>query len=143
MTQDELNEILDQIRQLEALNRRIKNLRRVGRIEALEIVAELLHKHRLTPRELRSLFSTSRTVLKPLNRTRTGPKTKVAPKYRHPGTGESWAGRGRPPRWLVAAVAEGADRDSFLIANQEKCAADLANEDGYYTSQVADFPSPL
>ncbi|MDT8843794.1 H-NS histone family protein [Paraburkholderia fungorum] len=24
----------------------------------------------------------------------------VAPKYRHPETGETWSGRGRAPRWL-------------------------------------------
>lgn len=40
----------------------------------------------------------------------------VAPKYRHPETGETWTGRGKPPRWLVAAEAGGATRDQFLIA---------------------------
>lgn len=42
------------------------------------------------------------------------PKT-VAPKYRHPESGETWSGRGKPPRWLAAAEAAGADRTSFLI----------------------------
>ena len=39
----------------------------------------------------------------------------VAPKYRHPESGETWTGRGKPPRWLVAAETAGAERDSFLI----------------------------
>src|SRR3954465_13185219 len=32
--------------------------------------------------------------------------TKVAPKFRSP-KGETWAGRGAKPRWLVAAIKEG------------------------------------
>jgi DNA-binding protein H-NS len=39
---------------------------------------------------------------------------KVAPKYRGPA-GETWAGRGARPRWLVAAVKEGRKLDDFLI----------------------------
>jgi len=43
------------------------------------------------------------------------PAKQVAPKYRHPETGATWTGRGKPPRWLVAAEAAGATRDQFLI----------------------------
>jgi DNA-binding protein H-NS len=39
---------------------------------------------------------------------------KVPPKYRGPN-GESWAGRGAKPRWLVAAMKKGKKLDSFLI----------------------------
>ncbi|VFR20097.1 DNA-binding protein H-NS [plant metagenome] len=42
-------------------------------------------------------------------------KKTVAPKYRHPDTGETWSGRGKPPRWLAAAEEQGAKRESFLI----------------------------
>ncbi|CAB3886121.1 H-NS family nucleoid-associated regulatory protein [Achromobacter anxifer] len=42
-------------------------------------------------------------------------KRAVAPKYRHPQTGETWSGRGKAPRWLAAEEAAGAARDSFLI----------------------------
>jgi DNA-binding protein H-NS len=40
---------------------------------------------------------------------------KVAPKYRGPG-GETWAGRGARPRWLMAALKNGKKLDDFLIA---------------------------
>lgn len=43
-------------------------------------------------------------------------KREVAPKYRHPDSGETWSGRGKAPRWLVAAEAAGSSRESFLIA---------------------------
>ena len=38
----------------------------------------------------------------------------VAAKYRGPG-GESWTGRGLPPRWLKAQIALGRTKDEFLI----------------------------
>lgn len=41
-------------------------------------------------------------------------RAKVAPKYRGP-KGETWTGRGRAPRWLVALEAQGKKRESFLI----------------------------
>ena len=39
---------------------------------------------------------------------------KVPPKYRS-RSGETWAGRGARPRWLVAAVKGGKKLDDFLI----------------------------
>ena len=39
---------------------------------------------------------------------------KVPPKYRGP-SGETWAGRGARPRWLVAAIKGGKKIDEFLI----------------------------
>jgi DNA-binding protein H-NS len=39
---------------------------------------------------------------------------KVSPKYRGP-SGETWAGRGVRPRWLVAAIKGGKKIDHFLI----------------------------
>jgi DNA-binding protein H-NS len=39
---------------------------------------------------------------------------KVPPKYRGP-SGETWAGRGARPRWLVASIKRGKKLDDFLI----------------------------
>lgn len=41
---------------------------------------------------------------------------KVAPKYRNPiNPTETWAGRGKPPRWLAAEVATGKKLEDYLI----------------------------
>jgi len=40
---------------------------------------------------------------------------KVAPKYRD-DKGNTWTGRGKTPRWLVAAEKAGKSRDTFKIA---------------------------
>jgi DNA-binding protein H-NS len=44
---------------------------------------------------------------------------KVPPKYRGP-SGETWAGRGAKPRWLVAAIKGGKKLDGFLIDKARK-----------------------
>jgi DNA-binding protein H-NS len=46
---------------------------------------------------------------------------KVAPKYRDT-SGNTWSGRGVQPRWMSAAIKEGAKRDDFLIAKPAKAA---------------------
>lgn len=38
----------------------------------------------------------------------------VAPKYQSPD-GETWAGRGKTPRWLSALLAKGRHKQEFLI----------------------------
>jgi DNA-binding protein H-NS len=41
---------------------------------------------------------------------------KVAPKYRNPANAEeTWAGRGKPPRWLATYLDQGRRIDEFLI----------------------------
>lgn len=39
----------------------------------------------------------------------------VAPKFRNPATGETWAERGKKPRGLVAQIEAGKTIESFLI----------------------------
>lgn len=36
-------------------------------------------------------------------------------KYRNPHSGETWSGRGRLPRWMVALIEQGAKREDFRI----------------------------
>lgn len=48
-------------------------------------------------------------------RSATKGKT-VAPKYINPeNSAETWTGRGRKPKWLVAKLAKGANMDEFAI----------------------------
>jgi len=43
----------------------------------------------------------------------------VAPKYRGPN-GDTWSGRGIPPKWLSALEATGRRRDEFLIGKDDE-----------------------
>lgn len=42
-------------------------------------------------------------------------RSKVAPKYKDPESGQTWAGRGLQPRWLREAIASGKSASDFLI----------------------------
>jgi DNA-binding protein H-NS len=41
------------------------------------------------------------------------PAQSPAVKYRNPGTGETWSGKGRPPKWLTLAERQGRGREEF------------------------------
>jgi DNA-binding protein H-NS len=67
-------------------------------------------------RQLASLTGSS--VTKGATRGRPAHSLKgrtVEPRYKGP-TGETWAGRGATPRWMVEAVKGGAKKEDFLIA---------------------------
>ena len=83
-------------------------------------VDQRLHEHRV---ELQKQLERMDKALAPLGGERVRPGRlggsalkgrKVAPKYRGP-SGETWAGRGARPRWLVAAIKEGKKLENFLI----------------------------
>ena len=40
----------------------------------------------------------------------------VLPRYRNPQTFETWSGRGKRPRWLVAAIKSGRKIEEFLMS---------------------------
>jgi DNA-binding protein H-NS len=42
---------------------------------------------------------------------------RVLPKYRNPQTSETWSGRGKRPRWLVAAMKSGHKIEEFKISD--------------------------
>jgi DNA-binding protein H-NS len=94
------------------------NLSRLN-VEALmdlrDQVEQRLREHRVTIQE-----QLERIALLGGERVRRGQRgsalkgRKVPPKYRN-SSGETWAGRGAKPRWLVDAIKEGKKLDDFLI----------------------------
>ena len=60
---------------------------------------------------------TSSAPAKSARKTTKGYKLgKVAPKYRNPANAEeTWAGRGKPPRWLATYLDQGRQIEEFLI----------------------------
>ena len=81
-----------------------------GLMDLRERVEETLHKRRAELHQQLAALGVTRVV-------RGGGSTlkgrKVPPKYRSP-SGETWAGRGEKPRWLVA-IKGGKKLDDFLI----------------------------
>jgi DNA-binding protein H-NS len=53
-------------------------------------------------------------------KARSAKGAKVAPKYQHPKTGETWSGRGGVAGWLAREIKNGKKREDFLIAKPAK-----------------------
>ena len=98
------------------------NLSRMDVASLMELrkrVADALSSHRATiEKQLEALGSSiaslGRGKIAPSRRGSSLKGKKVAPKYRSP-SGETWAGRGARPRWLVAAIKGGKKLESFSI----------------------------
>ena len=64
-----------------------------------------------------STTATASAEVKPGRKSTKGRKLgKVAPKYRNPANPkETWAGRGKQPKWLAAETSKGRKLEDFLI----------------------------
>jgi len=81
------------IKQREELESKIKSIKQSERDSDITMIKGLIAKHSLVAQDLFSDIS-----------------IKVEPKYVNPETGETWAGRGKTPKWLV-----GKDKTQFEI----------------------------
>lgn len=70
--------------------------------KAIAEVREKIQEYGLTEADL---FSSDK-------KTRKAGSPTVKPKYRHPETGETWTGRGKPPKWIA-----GKNKDDYLIGS--------------------------
>ncbi|MDB5846691.1 MAG: histone [Rhodoferax sp.] len=95
------------LQQREALERQISEARQRENAQALSQVRALVADFDLTPEDV---FPTTKTRGAKSTAVK-GSKAKVAPKYRNPETGDTWTGRGKPPRWI-----QDKERTQFLIA---------------------------
>jgi DNA-binding protein H-NS len=85
-------------------------------VEALmdlrERVDEILHRRRAELQQQLAALGVTRAVRRGGGSALKG--RKVPPKYRS-RSGETWAGRGAKPRWLVDAIKGGRKLDDFRI----------------------------
>ena len=118
------------IKQIEALTKRADTLRAAEsrRIEtAVKSIKAQMHKHGVTVAHLSAtgtaLKATDGKSMVTLGASRakagsalkaTDKRLKVKPKYRNK-KGETWAGRGKTPQWLVAEMKTGTTKEAFLI----------------------------
>jgi DNA-binding protein H-NS len=93
-----------------ALERQIVDARRASRANALAQIRMLMSDAGLSTVDIGAAGASSTAKAK------SGVSgKKVAPKYRDETTGALWSGRGRTPRWLVAAQASGQPLSAFKI----------------------------
>lgn len=95
----------DLLQERQALDERIKEARRREISVAVNQVRQLIADFDLSPQDV---FPSGRIPRAASVNGVSG--TKVAPKYRDPATGQTWTGRGKPPRWI-----QNQDRKQFEI----------------------------
>lgn len=119
---DPLSDIKSKLLLLEKLDEHLKRQRAPNKTATLRMITALVRRYQITPQELIAIAR--RAGWTQDASTQTGRKADarltVAPKYRHPDTGETWTGRGKPARWLVEAEAAGSDRSQFLISRDDR-----------------------
>ncbi|CAB3840948.1 H-NS histone family protein [Achromobacter mucicolens] len=103
--------------QIQALQRRAESLRLNGRAAALQKIIRQMRDFQISPEDIQAAYAQKKAArLKRKTAQGKGDsRSVVAPKYRHPESGDTWSGRGRAPRWLAAAERAGASREHFLI----------------------------
>lgn len=94
------NSYKDLLQQRAALDARIAEARQHELADALAKARALVAEYELTADDL----------FPPAKARSASAGQKVAPKYRNPSTGETWTGRGKPPKWIADQ-----DRGQFLI----------------------------
>jgi DNA-binding protein H-NS len=104
-------------RRIDVLKAQAEKLQKRERVPALHEIIRLMRDHGIAVAEVRAALNGTGPRKGGVKRlTKKGrPRRKVAPMYRHPRTGETWSGRGRPARWVSAAEKKGHPRTEFLI----------------------------
>lgn len=94
------------LKQIESLTRQAEDLRQSEIDKVIAEIREKMEQYGLTVADLGAQKAPSRAKKS---------SSKVAAKYRNPVSGETWSGRGRTPKWLADAEAQGKKRESFAV----------------------------
>jgi len=94
--------------------------KRSSQAEVSKALAAVAKKHGWTLAELfgaaaPTAAKAGKPAAAPKARKSTTKGTKVAAKYRHPETGQTWSGRGILPKWMAEEIAKGKKREDFAI----------------------------
>lgn len=102
-----------------ALEARLEQIKKIeegraaaARTAALAPVLAAIKAHGFTAAELGFTPFASKADAVP---EKSDKRNAVAPRYKDPINGKTWAGRGKTPGWLTAALGDGKAKDDFLI----------------------------
>ena len=91
------------------LEKRIAEMQRDARAMNIAKVRALMAEYGVTAADIKGKSTAGRAS------TAVKLRGKAAIKYRNAATGDTWAGRGRQPIWLTAALASGAKLADFAV----------------------------
>jgi len=102
-------------KEISKLKKKAEALQMRRRKPVLADIVRSMREYDITPEEIAAAFGKLPAKVRVGAKRGGGAKKVVVPKYRHPQTGATWTGRGKPPRWLTDAEAAGTARQTFLI----------------------------
>lgn len=105
-------------KEISKLQKKAEALQTKRRKPVIASIVSSMREYNITPEEIAAAFSGAAKTPRATSSRKATPnaaKRQVAPKYRHPQSGETWSGRGKAPRWLAAEEAAGNSRETFLI----------------------------
>lgn len=104
-------------KEITRLQKQAKALQAKQRNPIIASIIQSMREYDISPAELAAALAKKPAAArrKAENNADPKPKRTVPPKYRHPESKETWTGRGKAPRWIANAVAQGKTRDDFLI----------------------------
>ena len=105
----EMSKIEELIATRVELEKRIYEIQRDARALNIAKVRAVMAEHGVTAADITGKATAGRAS------TTVNPRGKLAIKYHNAATGDTWAGRGRTPRWLTAALASGAKLTDFAV----------------------------
>lgn len=96
--------------EIKKLKDEVNQLQQRHRGPAIESIVNAMREYDISIDEIAAAAGVGRQA------GRAAPARKSLPaKYRDPVSGATWSGRGRTPRWIADAEAQGRSRDDFLI----------------------------
>lgn len=106
--------------QIEKLQKQASDLRAKDFQRTVREIREQMQAFGITIKDLQPAKNVKTPAVKGVPKKKAAGAVKktagstVAAKYRGP-EGQTWSGRGLTPRWLVALVEQGQNKDDFLI----------------------------
>ena len=107
-----MSTLQDLLAQRADLEKQIANMQSEARVATIAKVKAMMAEFGLTAADISGRASSVRAA-GAVNAVKA--PSKVAAKYRNNATGDTWTGRGLQPKWLKAALADGAKIDEFTI----------------------------
>lgn len=106
-------------KEIQKLQKQAEALQKKRRGPVIASIIKSMREYEISPEEIVAAYNRKSGGRAPTPRAATnktaGKRPPVPPKYKHPESGATWTGRGKPPRWVTDAEAQGTSRETFLI----------------------------
>lgn len=104
-----MSTLQDLLSQRADIEKQIANMQLEARVATITKVKAMMAEFGLTAADISGKTSSPRAP------AAVKAPSKVPAKYRNNATGDTWTGRGLQPKWLKAALADGAKIEEFTI----------------------------